>query len=400
MDEVQAQYEAFPYPERDPRDEKKRLITGSPSWPQEMDHWLWGGVRDWSKPLKILVAGGGTGDGLIQLAQTMTSARRAYDITYLDLSVAARKIAEERAKVRGLQNIKFVTESLLNAQQFGDFDYIDCCGVLHHLPDPRAGFNALANALAPNGGIGLMVYAPLGRSGVYPLQSAFTTLSKRLAPKEKLTMAKRVFKAIPDGHPFKSNPNLVDHKASDAGFYDLLLHSSDRPYKISELDHALETAGLTIAGTPEPALYDSSVLVSDPDVLNSLSRVEKMQVAEDLRGSFKVHVVYAKKPSDLLNPPLGNAAAVPHLRGIDARKLGAYIAKNGAVQVTTSGQRTKFDVPRSAGNLVAVINGKRDLAAIRSAAGLDQFAFANTWRPVERALTGFGLLHYSQFLAS
>ena len=73
-DEMRAKYEAYPYPERDPADERKRLITGSPSWPHEMDHWLWGGVRDWSKPLRVLVAGGGTGDGLIQLATLMQGA--------------------------------------------------------------------------------------------------------------------------------------------------------------------------------------------------------------------------------------------------------------------------------------------------------------------------------------
>ena len=98
--EVEAQYEAFPYPERDPRDEVKRLITGSPSLPQEMDHHLWGGARDWSRPLKALVAGGGTGDGLIQLCQMLTSAGRAYEVTYLDLSTRARAIAEERARQR------------------------------------------------------------------------------------------------------------------------------------------------------------------------------------------------------------------------------------------------------------------------------------------------------------
>ena len=38
MVSVKEQYETFPYPERDPEDEKTRLITGSPSHPLEMDH--------------------------------------------------------------------------------------------------------------------------------------------------------------------------------------------------------------------------------------------------------------------------------------------------------------------------------------------------------------------------
>ncbi|MEL6887720.1 MAG: class I SAM-dependent methyltransferase, partial [Pseudomonadota bacterium] len=101
--DVRAQYEAYPYPERDPKDERKRLVTGSPSLPVEMDHWLWGGARDWSRPLRALVAGGGTGDALIQLAQMLSDAGRPYAITYLDLSEASRRIAEKRARMRKLQ---------------------------------------------------------------------------------------------------------------------------------------------------------------------------------------------------------------------------------------------------------------------------------------------------------
>ena len=44
-------------------EERKRLITGSPSLPQEVDHFVFGGQRNWSEPLRVLVAGGGTGHG-------------------------------------------------------------------------------------------------------------------------------------------------------------------------------------------------------------------------------------------------------------------------------------------------------------------------------------------------
>ena len=101
MSRIEDQYDAYPYPERDPADEKKRLIVGSPSHPVEIDHFVFGGKRDWTKPFRALVAGGGTGDALIQMAQVLTNAGRPYEITYLDLSRSARKIAEERARGRG-----------------------------------------------------------------------------------------------------------------------------------------------------------------------------------------------------------------------------------------------------------------------------------------------------------
>ena len=398
-DEMQAQYEVYPYPERDPADETRRLITGSPSWPQEMDHWLWGGARDWSKPLNALVAGGGTGDGLIQLAQTLTSAGRPYQITYLDMSKAARKIAEARAAARGLSNITFVTGSLLDAAKHGRFDYIDCCGVLHHLPDPQAGFIALAGALAPNGGLGLMVYAPLGRSGVYPLQDAFGAALAGLNPQDRLAAAKQIFAAIPQSHPFKTNPHLVDHKASDAGFYDLLLHSSDRAYTITQLCDALEQAGLKWCGAPEPSLYDPADMLPAGLVLpDSLTYAERMGLAENLRGTFKTHIAYAKRPDDIAKPPLGRPDAIPHLKGIDPRRLAQAIAQKGEIRITAGGEKTRIKLPKAAANLIAAIDGRRDLAAMRSLAKLDPFAFANLWGPVEAALCGYGQLHYSSVL--
>jgi hypothetical protein len=79
-----AQYETFPYPQRDPRDEARRLIIGSPSHLREIDHWVFSARRSRSTPLRALVAGGGTGDGTIMLATHMIREKQAGEITYLD----------------------------------------------------------------------------------------------------------------------------------------------------------------------------------------------------------------------------------------------------------------------------------------------------------------------------
>ena len=88
------QYEAYPYPKRDPRDEAKRLIVGSPSHIREIDYWVFGAARPAIVPLRALIAGGGTGDGTIMLAQQMTRLGRAGTVTWLDRSAAASKPAE------------------------------------------------------------------------------------------------------------------------------------------------------------------------------------------------------------------------------------------------------------------------------------------------------------------
>lgn len=79
------------------------------------------------------------------------------------------------------------------------FDYIDCCGVLHHLPDPAEGLRALLSVLAPGGGLGVMVYAPHGRTGVYMLQDALRLLAPAHdPPAARLDVAKRVMRHLPE----------------------------------------------------------------------------------------------------------------------------------------------------------------------------------------------------------
>src|SRR3954471_17682214 len=200
-DPVRTQYEALPYPPRDPRDEAKRLVTGSPSRLPEVNHYVFGGRRDFAKPFRALVAGGGTGDAAIMLAQQLADIGAAQsEVVYLDWSTASRGVAEARAKVRKLANLKFVSGSLLEYESLalGTFDYIDCCGVLHHLPDPPATLAALVASLAPDGGMGMMLYGRLGRTGVYPAQ---TMLRELLAEADdvpaRLLMAKKLIAQLP-----------------------------------------------------------------------------------------------------------------------------------------------------------------------------------------------------------
>ena len=147
---VRDQYEAYPYPARDPRDEAKRLITGSPSRLAEVNHYVFGGRMDFAKPLRGLVAGGGTGDATVMIAQQSADAGCPAEIVHLEPSDASRKVAEARIAARKLGGVRFAGMSLLDlpGSDLGPFDYIDCCGVLHHLDDPAAGLKA------PDGRVG------------------------------------------------------------------------------------------------------------------------------------------------------------------------------------------------------------------------------------------------------
>ncbi|GIX12987.1 MAG: hypothetical protein KatS3mg118_0946 [Paracoccaceae bacterium] len=399
MDPLRAQYEAFPYPERDPADEARRLVVGSPSAVFEIDHYLFGGRRDWRRPFRALVAGGGTGDGLIQLAQQLKDAGCPAEIVYLDLSRAARRIAEARAAARGLSGITFLTGDLCDPPP-GPFDYVDCCGVLHHLPDPAAGLAALAGVLSPDGGMGIMVYAPHGRTGVYPLQQAFAALMGEDPPAERVALARQALAALPPTNWFLRNPHLSDHQASDAGLHDLLLNARDRPFEIGELVAMADAAGLGLVSLTEPGRYDPARMLPDTPAfrerLARLGPLERLALGERLAGDIRMHVAYlapaARAGTAMARP---TPQAVPRLNGLPAAALARTVAARGEIAISYGEITHRIAVPAAAAPLIARIGAGRSLGAIAGAAGLDWFGFMALWGPVHRGLTGFNRLHYT-----
>lgn len=371
-DALTAQYEAYPYPARDPRDEAKRLIEGSPSHLDEVNHFVFGGRLDFAKPFRALVAGGGTGDGLIMLAQHCADAGIPAEFTYLDLSAAARGLAEARAAVRGLSGITFLTGSLLEVERLapGPFDYIDCCGVLHHLNDPEAGLRALAARLAPGGGMGLMLYGAYGRTGVYPLQSALRRLTRGLQDAERLDLTKRLVGTLPPTNWFRRNLLLADHRQSDAGLYDLLLHSRDRAYTVPEIMALVESCGLAVTGFVESVRYDPATYLTEPRLrarVAGLDPVARMALAEELAGNIKTHVFYVVRRGEetaaLARPDQPTVRPVP--RGLDPAMIRTF--KPGqTLAVVFDTLELSLPLPHLTGAMLARIDGTKDLATLHA----------------------------------
>jgi len=375
-DRVSAQYEAYPYPYRRPQDDKTRLIEGSPSHLKEVDHYVFGGRLIASdrreRSFRVLVAGGGTGDGLIMLAQHLADAALPAEIHYLDLSAASRKIAEARAGVRGLSDIRFHTGSLLDLPNMGLglFDYIDCCGVLHHLEDPAAGLAALAGVLAPEGGIGLMLYGTLGRIGVYHAQAMLKLLGGNDPAPERLATAKRLLSELPATNWLRRNPAIVDYRqGGDAELYDLLLHSRDRAFTVPEIAGLVAGAGLEVVAFIDPWRYDPENYVSDPKLkarLAGLSTLKRASFAELMAGNIKTHICYivrAGRAAEAMARP-SDPAAIPVMRNDDGPAF-ARTLKDDRVSFRMDGLEMALPVPRMAGPILSRIDGARSLADLQ-----------------------------------
>ena len=376
MDDVRAQYEALPYPPRDPRDEAIRLITGTPSHVLEINHYLYSGRLNFMRPFRALVAGGGTGDACIMLAQQLADRRCPGEVVYLDISTASRQICEARAKARGLRNINFLTGSLLDlpSMPIGQFDYIDCTGVLHHLPDPAAGMRALASVLNPDGGMGVMLYGEYGRSGVYPLQELLQTLAPRsMALEDRIAMTKRLIRFLPTTNLFRRNPYLNDHvTGGDAGLYDLLLHSCDRAFTVPEIGTMAQESGLRVVAFLEPVRYEPATYMSDPIIArqaSSLPLIERAAFAERLAGNLRTHVFYATRAGfDTVARP-EDTSAIPVLREMDAQKLAAGLQPGTPLIANLDGFPWRAQLPALAPRIVSQIDGRKTVAEIYTALG-------------------------------
>ena len=376
MDEVRAQYEALPYPPRDPRDEAIRLITGTPSHILEINHYLFSGRLNFARPFRALVAGGGTGDACIMLAQQLADRRCPGEVVYLDLSTASRQICEGRAKARGLRNINFLTGSLLDlpSMPIGQFDYIDCTGVLHHLPDPAAGMRALASVLQPDGGMGVMLYGEYGRSGVYPLQELLRTLAPRsMALEDRMAMAKRLIRFLPTTNLFRRNPYLNDHvTGGDAGLYDLLLHSCDRAFTVPDIGTMARECGPAGRRLPRAGalrardLHERSIIARQA---SSLPLLERAAFAERLAGNLRTHVFYATRAGfDTVARP-EDTSAIPVLREMDAQKLAAGLQPGTPLIANLDGFPWRAQLPALAPRIVAQIDGRKTVAEIYTSLG-------------------------------
>ena len=416
---VRDQYEAYPYPARDPKDERTRLIAGSPSNLAEIDHYVFAGRGAFAKPFRALIAGGGTGDAAVMLAQQLSdrAQERGHaapgEVVYLDLSRAAREIAEARAGARGLTNISFHQGSLLDLpgpgglEGLGSFDYIDCCGVLHHLEDPPAGLAALVGALDAAGGMGLMLYAPLGRTGVYPVQAMLRGLGEgglgeELPLGERVVLARRLLDALPATNWLKRNPFLGDHKRGDAELVDLLLHARDRAYSVEQVAALVAGAGLRLASFIEPARYQPASYLKDPVLLRRLERLDPLAragFAESLAGNIKKHILYVVKDANRADTVARaeTPAAVPVARRVPGPELARAILKGPAVKAELDGLSFSFAVPRLAASILKRVDGRTSLGQIHAQlqaldSGLGWDAFKVQFDQLYAALNGLNHL--------
>ena len=173
---------------------------------------------------------------------------------YLDFSSNSMKIAQIKAKIRGLLNIIWVMDWIESLPQLGigRFDFISCTGVLHHLKNPQKGLKILSEL---DGAINLMVYGRYGRTGVYHIQKVLRTIIQEdVGIINEIKYAKSVIDILPGGHWFNHFQFQMDKMMGDVGIYDLLLHKRDISFTVHGLHRWLQKGGYNFVDYARPGI--------------------------------------------------------------------------------------------------------------------------------------------------
>ncbi len=200
--------------------------------------------------LDVLVAGCGS-NAAARYAFNHPKAR----VTGLDLSSSSLAHEQYLKDKHKLNNLTLQQGRLEDVAAMGKkFDFIDCSGVLHHLPDPVSGLKALGSVLKDNGTIAIMVYGQYGRTGVYMLQEMFRLMGLGQTAAD-VAVVKQTLAALPARHAVQDYASRTRDTKYDAGLVDNFLHRQDRAYTVKQCIEFAEEAGLSFMNWWDNILY-------------------------------------------------------------------------------------------------------------------------------------------------
>ncbi len=413
-DPIAAFYTLFPYPSRDPAGGQGALEWILPGCLPAIAHLVFGGALPQGRPLRILVAGGGTGDAVVGLGGWLRRLGLDGAIDYLDLSERSCAIARSRAEAIGLDKVRFEVGPIeaLGDRAGAAYDYIDLCGVLNHVPEPSVALAALSHALAPGGGLGVMAYGGLGRTGVYEAQAALGMLGVDAGRPDAVALARSFVQGLPATNWLLRNPSFANVAgADDVEVADVLLNPRDRAFSTDDLDDLMQAAGLRIGCFAPRFLYDPAPALRDPALkaaAAALDRRARWRLAELLQGSCNKHVLYAVKPaggegddpdSDPAERLLQDAGTLLVPAGIDPPALAASLLasppdrRGVRVQVGSRTVSARLAVTDRDLAMLSAIDGPTRVGAVLDRIGGAGPPAVDSLRALQRRLTDLGVLY-------
>jgi len=238
---VRTQYEENPYPRwRYGNHEERQKIS------------LIQGINDEINPnyiskrlddehLKVLIAGCGTGNQILQ-AQRYKNAQ----ITAIDLSLTSLAYAQRKINELGITNVELIQMDILEIGLLKEkFDIIECGGVLHHMDDPSAGLKALLGVSKNNCFLKLALYSELARQDVVMARKYIQKIKLQSNENNIINFRKKIISGeLSDLNSLK----LFEDFYSLSEFRDLCFHSQEHRFTIQQLQNIINSNKLQFLG--------------------------------------------------------------------------------------------------------------------------------------------------------
>lgn len=228
----------------------------------------------------VLIAGAGTGRQAVNAALGYGADAR---VQAIDLSAPSLAYGARMAEMLGVANLRFAIGDILHlGETVGEFDVIECVGVLHHLADPYEGWCALTARLRPGGLMLIGLYSAVSRRVIGALSNDPDWPGPEADDGELRAYRRVLMDRAPDadGFALTQSPDFF----TKSGFRDLALHVSEQQYTIPEIGDFMASQGLDFHGFSLPdetlrAYADAYPDDAPPGTLNNWATFEQANPA-------------------------------------------------------------------------------------------------------------------------
>lgn len=232
---VSQQYQEFPYPRWDhsfDSEEYKYIKNIENSiLPNKLPLAF---IENKQKIDNLLIAGCGTGRHPIQIA----SGDKTIKIDAIDLSLSSLSYGVRKAEELGITNINWLQGDILDLNKVKTlYDAIECCGVLHHMENPKDGFDMLDQKLKTGGLMKIALYSRSFRNLLKPSKKLLAQLKTKRVSSDIRYARNEIIKK--NNNNFRITKILPDFYTTSE-FIDLLLHERELDFNISDLKDLYE----------------------------------------------------------------------------------------------------------------------------------------------------------------
>lgn len=304
---VQELYNTYPFPPDPLLDEPPTGYNWR--WHYQSAYNFCTGIKPHNDKIRILDAGCGTGSGTEYLILHNPYA----EIIAIDISENALATAQKRLEKSGVLanfhgSITFKQLPIESAVTLeGNFDLINCVGVLHHLPDPKAGIKALGEKLAEGGIMHIFVYGELGRWEIQLMQKAIALLQNDKIGdyKDGVKVGREIFATLPENNRLvkREKERWQWENQRDECFADMYVHPCETDYNIDTLFDFIHSSSLEFIGFSNPDIWQIERLIGkNPDLMSraeNLNPIQRYRLIELLDPESITHYEFF-----LAKPPL------------------------------------------------------------------------------------------------